>query len=86
MPKFIAEHSGSWSEQDMIAMAKEMLPKIPPGFSWKQTYCDFAGKKFYCDWEAPSQEALEQAFKANNIPFDLVRSVKLFETGQGDFA
>ena len=79
MARFIAEHSGAWSEEQLTGMAQQIMPQIPPGFAWKQTYCDMSGNKYYCEWDAPSKEALEQAFQANNIPFDMVRPVTRFD-------
>ncbi len=78
MPRFIAVHTLPHSEQELLGMLKEMAPQIPPGFTWKQTYCDFDSKKHFCEWEAPSKEALEQAFKANNLPYDAIHQVRLF--------
>ena len=53
--------------------------KVPPGFKWKQSYCDFADHKFFCEWEAPNKEALEQGFKAGDLPFDAVYPVRIFD-------
>lgn len=86
MPRFIAEHTLPYAtEAEFLKMAKEIRPKIPKGFTWKLTYCDFANHKFFCEWQAPSKEGLGQAFKANNFPFDAIRPVKLFNTGKMGF-
>ncbi len=57
----------------------DQAPKFPAGFVWKQTYCDFTNHKFFCDWEAPSKEGLEQFFKSQNMPFDAVYPVEVFD-------
>lgn len=79
MPRFIAVHSLPYDELELMAMLQEMAPKVPPGFTWKQTYCDFDNKKHFCEWEAASKEALEQAFQANNLPYDAVYPVRRFD-------
>jgi hypothetical protein len=86
MPRFIAEHTLPYStEAEILKMAKEMKPKIPKGYTWKLTYCDFASHKFFCEWEAPSKDGLVEAFKANNFPFDAIYPVKLFNPGKMGF-
>ncbi len=86
MAKFIAVHTmpKPANEAEAIQQAKSM-PKLPPGFAWKQTYCDFDSHKFFCEWEAPSKQALEQAFKANKMPFDAIYPVKLFDVTKAKF-
>ena len=79
MPRFIAAHTLPMDEAQFMAMANDMVPKIPAGFTWKSTYCAFGDSKLFCEWDAPSKEALEQAFKANNFPFDAVHAVKLYD-------
>jgi hypothetical protein len=86
MPRFIAEHTIPYStEAEFLGMAKEMTPKIPEGFSWKLTYCDFDNHKFFCEWEAPSKEGLGEAFKVNEMPFDAIYPVKLFNVAKMGF-
>ena len=86
MPRFIAEHTMPYStEAEFLKMAKEMRLKIPKGYSWKLTYCDFNNHKFLCEWQAPSKEGLGEVFKANNFPFDAIRPVKLFNAGKMGF-
>jgi hypothetical protein len=78
MPRFVAVHSMPGTEEELIAMLKPLAPKIPPGYTWVESFCDFQNNKQFCNWEAPSQDALEQAFKANNVPFDAIYPVKRF--------
>lgn len=86
MAKFIAVHTlPGYNEQKMAQMAKDMEGKIPQGMSWKLTYCAFDQNKYFCEWEAPSKEALEQGFKQNKLPFDAVYPVKQFNVASGNF-
>ena len=85
MPRFIAVHTVPMTESDLKTSAKDMPPQLPPGLSWKLTYCDFGDNKFFCEWEAPNKEAIEQVFKAANLPFDAVYPVRLFNVAKKAF-
>jgi len=84
LPRFVAVHTMPFTEEQLTEFAKGIIPKIPPGVSWNRTYCDFADGKFFCDWEAPNKETIEQAFKANNVPFDVVYPVRLFDIAKAE--
>ena len=84
MPRFIAVHTAPFTEEQMKAAIKDMPPQLPAGVSWKLTYCDFADNKFFCEWEAPNKEAIEQIFKANNMPFDAVYPVRLLDVAKAE--
>jgi hypothetical protein len=77
MPRFIAVHTMPMTEEQLMEMVKK-LPPLPEGISWKQTYCDFTDGKFFCEWEAPNKEIIEQSFKAQQLPYDAVYPVKVF--------
>ena len=82
MPRFIAVHTVPFTEEQLKSAAKETPPE---GFSWKLTYCDFGDNKFFCEWEAPSKEALAQGFEAKKMPFDAIYPVTLFDVAKGEF-
>ena len=82
MPRFIAVHTMPLTEEQWVAMFKNM-PQLPAGVSWNLTYCDFGDGKFICDWEAPNKETVEQLFKAMNLPFDVVYPVRRFDVAKG---
>ncbi len=84
MAKFIAVHTMPMTEEQLMAMLKN-LPPLPEGTSWKQTYCDFTDGKFFCEYEAPNKEIIEQGFKANNLPYDAVYPVKVFNVVKKSF-
>lgn len=74
-----------YDEAKFKEMAKQSGSKIPQGYNWKLTYCAFGDSKFFCEWDAPSKEALEQAFKQNNMPFDAIYPVKQFNVSSGEY-
>lgn len=81
MARFMAVHTLPYTEKkwkEDMKTNSEMLSKLPPGVSYNSTYCDFADGKFFCDWEAPNKEILEQIFKMQKMPFDAIYPVKLF--------
>lgn len=86
MAKFMAVHTlpQPASEAEAIQQAKNM-PKAPAGFTWKQTYCDFDSHKFFCEWEAPSKEALEKALAGMKLPYEAIYPVKLFDVAKKSF-
>ena len=84
MPRFIAVHTAPFTEEQLKATTKDMPSQLPAGVSWKLTYCDFADNKFFCEWEAPNKEAIEQVFKAANMPFDAVYPVRLLDVAKAE--
>jgi hypothetical protein len=81
LSRFMAVHTLPFTEAD-LKKQMENAPKIPAGFKWNKTYCGFADHKFFCDWEAPSKEALTQTFKGMNMPFDTIYEVRLFDVAK----
>jgi len=82
VPRFIAVHTMPGTEEEVKKLAKDMPPQLPSGVSWKLTYCAFGDNKFFCEWEAPNKEAIEQVFKAANLPFDAVYPVRLLDVAK----
>ena len=85
--KFMAVHTipDATDEEKFQAMTAQAMKAVPKGFTWVQTHCDFTSHKFFCEWEAPSKEALEQAFKSQNFPFDAVYPVKIYSVAKKKF-
>ena len=76
MPRFMATHSVVFSEEQL----KELTTKeIPEGVSWIRTFCGFDDNKSFCEWQAPSREAVEQVIRSADIPFDAIYKVRLFD-------
>lgn len=86
MPKFLAVHTiPNLSKERWIQVANEMAPKLPKGFSWSQTYCDFENSKFFCIWEAPDRKQLDAGLKSLFIPVDAVYPVEVFDVTKLEF-
>ena len=85
MPRFIAVHTLPWTEEGAKKSTKDFVSQLPPGVTWKLTYCDFDDNKFFCEWEGPNKEAIEQIFKAANLPFDAIYPVRLLNVAKADF-
>ena len=84
MPRFIAVHTAPFTEEQLKAATPQMRAQLPAGVSWKLTYCDFSDGKFFCEWEAPNKESIEQIFKTMNMPYDAVYPVRLFDVAKGE--
>lgn len=84
MPRFMAVHTAPWKEEQLSEIA-EQVKNLPPGVTYNLTYCDFDDGKFFCDWEAPNKETVEQIFKMANMPYDAVYPVRLYTAAKMGF-
>lgn len=82
MPRFMATHSFVLSDEQLKEMAAKPLPD---GVAWVRTFSGRAGKKAFCEWEAPSKEAVEQILKQVDVPYDQVYAVRLFDVATATF-
>jgi len=86
MAKFMAVHTlPTFNGDNIEARIAQVTKAIPQGFTWIQTYGDYTSHKFFCEWSAPSKEALEQVFKGMNIPVDAVYPVQVYNVAQKKF-
>ncbi len=80
MPRFIVTHSVPFTEDVLIKYAKEEAPGfLKNNVTWLRAFCDFAGNKHFCEWEAPGMDSLQEIFKRLNIPFDTIHPVRVFD-------
>jgi hypothetical protein len=86
MAKFLAVHTLQMTQEQFMSMGQEAMHKIPKGFTYKLTYCAFDEHKFFCEWDAPSKEALAQGFKTLNMPVDFIYPVKVYEVATGKWS
>jgi hypothetical protein len=85
MPKFIVVHSMPYNEEQIMATARSMPSQLLPDVSWNLTYCAFDDNKFFCEWEAPNKDAVEQVFKSTQVPYDTVYAVRLLDVNKAEF-
>ena len=88
MPRFIAVHTLPYTEESWNEGMKgiaEKMSQLPPGVKYNLTYCGFTDGKFFCDWEAPNKETVEQVFKGMEMPYDAIYPVKLFNAAKMAF-
>lgn len=80
MARFVAVHTMPMTEEQWKErMMSGEKPSFPPDVAWKSTYCDFTDGKFFCEWEAPNKETIEQIFEGMKMPFDAIYPVRLFD-------
>lgn len=80
MTRFIAVHTAPFTKENLTQFRQ--LP-LPENVHWNLTYCDFADGKFFCEWEAPNREDIGKLLKDNDVPFDAIYPVRLFNVASG---
>ena len=76
MSRFLVAHSVVFSEEQMKELAKKPLPE---GITWMRTFCGFEDSKSFCEWQAPSREAIEQVLRQVDVSYDAIYPVRLFD-------
>jgi hypothetical protein len=84
MPRYIAVHPGSFAEKDLAGLAQRR-GEMPEGVTWLCTWCGTAEDVTYCDWEAPSAQAIQDVLTGFQVPVDAIREVRYFEPDAGRF-
>lgn len=84
MPRFLAVHTMPLSEKEVLESTKAQASQVPEGVTWERAYCNFSDGKFFCEYESPSREVLEEGFRAAEVPFDEIHSVRLFDVSAGE--
>jgi hypothetical protein len=85
MPRFIVVHSIPYNEEQIVVTAKNMPNQLPPNVSWNRAYCAFEDNRFFCEWEAPNKDVVEQILKSTQIPYDAVYPVRLLDANKAEF-
>jgi uncharacterized protein DUF4242 len=79
MQRFIAVHTlPGFGEEQLKALLKNH-PPFPQGTVCRWTYADFETGKAFCDWVAPSKEAILEWFQATSMPYDALYPVRLVD-------
>jgi hypothetical protein len=85
MPHFIVFHDAPFTEEELIARAKAAPNYMPKGVSWKSSYCDFAGNKHFCEWEAPDEKVLRRVLQLTQTPFVTIHPVRRMDAVKAKF-
>jgi hypothetical protein len=84
MPRFLAVHAHAFSEEQLKQLASRK-DQLPQGITWNQAYCAPGSDRAFCEWDAPSKEAVEQVLKANAMPFVAIYQVDRFDPDRAEF-
>lgn len=80
MPRYIIERSvGALSAEDLAEAGKKSneILRSMPGVVWIRSYVSQAEGKIYCEYEAPSPEAVMEHARRANLPVDRISLVSL---------
>jgi hypothetical protein len=84
MPKYIVFRTvGDISEEEIEAASLRSIETLvgTPGVRWVRSYYSTAEGKIYCEYEAPSVEAIIEHARKAGIPFDHAEVVRELEPG-----
>lgn len=84
MPKYIIFRTvGDISEEELEAANLRSIEtlEVMPGVRWIRSYYSAEEGKIYCEYEAPSVEALIEHARKAGIPFDHAEVVRELEPG-----
>jgi hypothetical protein len=85
MSRFIVVHKAPFTEEELIARAKAAANYMPKGVSWRCSYCDFAGNKHFCEWEAPDEKVLMRVLNLTQTPFETIHRVRRMDAVKAEF-
>jgi len=73
------------SAEELIARAKAAPGYMPKDVNWRCSYCDFAGNKHFCEWEAPDEQVLKRVLDLTKTPFEAIYAVRRLDTAKAEF-
>lgn len=79
MPRFIVARSLNRLTSEQVASIQSGCPQASDGIVWVRSYISEADGKLYCEYDAPSAEAVLAASRAAGLPVDRIaeRSVEI---------
>ena len=80
MPRYIIERNvGSLTEEELTAAAKRSNEVIDgmEGVVWIKSYVSEAEGKIYCEYDAPSPDAIIEHARRAGLPADKISEVKM---------
>jgi hypothetical protein len=80
MPRYIIERNvGSMTEEELAAAGKRSNEVIDgmEGVVWIKSYVSEAEGKIYCEYDAPSPQAIMEHARRAGLPVDKISEVKM---------
>ena len=80
MPRYIIERTvGSMTEEELSVAAKRSIEVIDSmeGVVWIKSYMSDAEGKMYCEYEAPSPDAILEHARRAGLPVDKISEVSV---------
>lgn len=80
MPRYIIERSvGSLTEDELDAAARtsKEVASAMPGVTWIRSYVSDAEGKIYCEYDAPSEEAVREHARRAGLPAHSISEVSV---------
>lgn len=80
MPRFIIERNiGTFTDADLEAVSRKSIEVLEgmDGVVWIRSYASHAEGKVYCEYEAPSAEAVREHARLVGVPADKISEIHL---------
>lgn len=80
MPRYLIERTvGKLTREELAAVSRRSIEVLDgmPGVVWIRSYVSDAAGKIYCEYDAPSAEAVREHARRAGIPVDAVIEVAL---------
>jgi len=80
MPRYIIERTvGKLTHQELDAAGRKSVEVLQgmPGVVWIRSYVSDAEGKIYCEYDAPSEEAVLEHARRAGLPVDRIAEVSL---------
>ncbi len=80
MPRYIIERTvGSMTEEELSVAAKRSIEVVDSmeGVGWIKSYMSAAEGKMYCEYEAPSPDAILEHARRAGLPVDKISEVSV---------
>jgi hypothetical protein len=80
MPRYIIERNvGSVTEADLEAASRKSIEVLEEmeGVVWIRSYASHSEGKVYCEYEAPSKEAVREHARRAGLPADRITEIQL---------
>ena len=85
MPRYIVERSFpeglkiSANDEGAEICRTVVMINDEDGVTWIRSYVSEDGKKGFCEYDAPSPEAIRRTARRNNLPVDRITQVRVLD-------